>query len=144
MKFRIVVAIPACVYVTWAPSSIAAFETQASAAAARCAFRSLAHLSIAEKSGTAPPSLPDYTLLPKLTKLRIPALVVSGDHEFISAPTAEHTQALPNARMLMLRDCGHSSYLESPVALREHIDAFFREGAKSARLPPGSKAGLTS
>lgn len=33
MKFRIVVAIPACVYVTWAPSSIAAFETQASAAA---------------------------------------------------------------------------------------------------------------
>lgn len=81
-------------------------------------------------------SSPDYDLLPKLKSLRIPTLVISGDHEFIPAATAEHiTQAIPNARLVMLKDCGHFSYLESPVAVREQIDAFFRGKMKPARLP---------
>jgi len=72
-------------------------------------------------------SSPDYDLLPKLKSLRIPALVISGDHEFIPAATAEHiTQAVPNAHMVTLKDCGHFSYLECPAAVREQIDAFFR------------------
>jgi proline iminopeptidase len=72
-------------------------------------------------------SSPDYDLLPKLKSLRIPTLVISGDHEFIPAATAEHiTQAVPNAHMVTLKDCGHFSYLECPAAVREQIDAFFR------------------
>lgn len=70
---------------------------------------------------------PDYDLLPKLKSLRIPTLVISGDHEFIPAATAEHiTQAVPNAHMVTLKDCGHFSYLECPAAVREQIDVFFR------------------
>jgi proline iminopeptidase len=69
----------------------------------------------------------EYDLLPKLKSLKIPTLVISGDHEFIPAATAEHiTQAIPNARMVMLKDCGHFTYLECPAAVREQIDAFFR------------------
>ena len=69
----------------------------------------------------------DYDLLPKLKSLRIPTRVISGDHEFIPAATAEHiTQAVPNAHMVTLKDCGHFSYLECPAAVREQIDAFFR------------------
>jgi len=76
---------------------------------------------------------PEYNLLPRLKGLRIPTLVVTGDHEFIPIPTAEHiTQALPNARMVTLKDCGHFSYMESPVAVREQIDAFFAGKMKSA------------
>jgi proline iminopeptidase len=76
---------------------------------------------------------PEYNLLPRLKGLRIPTLVVTGDHEFIPIPTAEHiTQALPNARMVTLKDCGHFSYMESPVAVREQIDAFFAGKMKPA------------
>src|SRR6266481_371659 len=72
-------------------------------------------------------SNPEYDLLPKLKSLRIPTLVISGDHEFIPASTAEHiAQAIPNARMVTLKGCGHFSYLECPAAVHEQIDAFFR------------------
>jgi proline iminopeptidase len=80
-------------------------------------------------------SLPEFNLLPKLKSLRIPTLVISGDHEFIPATTAEHiTQAIPDARMVMLKDCGHFAYLERPVAVRENIDAFFRGETKPDHL----------
>jgi proline iminopeptidase len=70
-------------------------------------------------------SSPEYDLLPKLKSLRIPTLVIYGDHDFIPTAMIEHiTQAIPNARMVTLKDCGHFSYLECPVAVREHIDTF--------------------
>jgi len=71
-------------------------------------------------------SSPEYDLLPKLKSLRLPTLVIYGDHDFIPAATAEHiTEAILNARMVTLKDCGHFSFLECPVAVRERIDAFF-------------------
>lgn len=72
-------------------------------------------------------ALPGYDLLPKLKSLKIPTLVISGDHEFIPAATAEHiTEALPGARLITLKDCGHFTYMECPVAVHEQIDLFFR------------------
>jgi len=80
-------------------------------------------------------SSPGYDLLPKLKSLRIPTLVIYGDHEFIPAATALHiTQAMPHAHMVTLKDCGHFSYLECPAAVREHIDAFFCGEMKPAPL----------
>ena len=79
--------------------------------------------------------MPEYDLLPKLKSLRIPTLVISGDHEFIPAASAEHiTQAIPNARMAMLKGCGHFTYLECPVAVHQQIHAFFRGEMKPDRL----------
>lgn len=70
---------------------------------------------------------PDYDLLPKLKKLNIPTLVISGDHEFIPSATAEHiSQALPHARMVILKNCGHFTYLECPTAVHESLNTFFR------------------
>jgi proline iminopeptidase len=69
----------------------------------------------------------EYNLLPELKRLKIPTLVIYSDHDFIPTGTAEHiTQAIPNARMVTLKNCGHFPYLECPDALREQIDAFFR------------------
>jgi len=66
--------------------------------------------------------LPDYDPLPRLKSFRIPTLVISGDHEFIPAAAAEHiAHAIPNARMVTLKGCGHFSYLECPIAVREQM-----------------------
>ena len=78
---------------------------------------------------------PDYDVLPKLKGLKVPTLVITGDHEFIPAGTAEHiSQAIPNARIVTLKDCGHFSYMESPVAVHQEINAFFRDRIRPARV----------
>jgi len=69
----------------------------------------------------------DYDLLPKLGDLRIPTLVLGGDHEFIPEECAAHiAQAIPGARRVTFRDCGHFSYLECPADVRRELDAFFK------------------
>ena len=76
---------------------------------------------------------PEYNLLPRLKSIKIPTLVITADHEFIPISTAEHiAQAIPKARLVTLKDCGHFSYLESPIAVREEIDALFRSKVKAA------------
>ncbi|HKV79128.1 MAG TPA: alpha/beta hydrolase [Candidatus Sulfotelmatobacter sp.] len=74
----------------------------------------------------------EFDLIPKLKTLKIPTLVLSGDHEFIPATTAEHiAQAIPNARLVTLKGCGHFTFLECPVPVHEQIDAFFGGTTKS-------------
>lgn len=78
---------------------------------------------------------PEFDLLPKVKNLQIPTVIITGDHEFIPAPTAEHiAQAIPNAHLVTLKDCGHFSYLESPVAVHEQISDFFHATASPAHL----------
>jgi proline iminopeptidase len=80
-------------------------------------------------------SSPEYDLLPKFKSLRIPTLVIHGHCDVIPVSTAAHiAQAIPNARMVTLKDCGHFSYLECPAAVREHIDAFFHSKTGPTRL----------
>jgi proline iminopeptidase len=68
-----------------------------------------------------------YDLLPKLKALTIPTLVLASDHDFIPASAAEHiAQAMPKARLLMLKDCGHFSYMECPAPVRTAIDGLLR------------------
>jgi proline iminopeptidase len=67
-----------------------------------------------------------YDLHPKLKGLNIPALVITGDHDFFPFAAEHIAQAIPNARLVTLKDCGHFPYLECPVALQEQIDIFFR------------------
>lgn len=37
-------------------------------------------------------------------------------------------------RLVTLKDCGHFSYLECPVAVREQLDVFFHGKTRPARL----------
>jgi proline iminopeptidase len=72
-----------------------------------------------------------YDLLPKLGAVRVPALVIYGDHDFIPADTASHiAHAIPGARLVTLKDCGHFSYLECPDAVRRELDDFFHRQGK--------------
>ena len=69
---------------------------------------------------------PDFDLLPQIKGLKVPALVLSGNHEFIPASSAEHiAQAIPHARLVVLKGCGHFTYMECPVEVHQEIDRFF-------------------
>ena len=69
----------------------------------------------------------DYDLLPRLRGLKISTLVLYGDSDFIPAAIAEHIAgAIPNARLVPLKDCGHFAYLECPGDVRNALQEFLR------------------
>ena len=52
--------------------------------------------------------------------------MVSGDHDFIPVEIAAHiAQAMPNARHVPTKDCGHFAYLECAADVRRALDEFF-------------------
>ena len=68
-----------------------------------------------------------YDLLPKLRALRIPTLVIAGDHDFIPVEVAARIAgAIPGARLVTIRGCGHFAYLECAGDIRTALDDFFR------------------
>ena len=67
-----------------------------------------------------------YDLHPRLKGLKIPTLVITGDHDFFPFAAEHIAQAIPSARLVTLKNCGHFPYFECPAPLREQIDTFFR------------------
>ncbi len=68
----------------------------------------------------------EYDLFPGLNALRIPTLVIHGDHDFIPLECAAHiSETIPGARLVVLRACGHFAYIESPDEVRQEIASFF-------------------
>ena len=71
---------------------------------------------------------PAYNLLPRLAAVGIATLVLWGDHDFIPREISEYVaQALPQARLITLEDCGHFAYLECPAAVRTALQDFARQ-----------------
>jgi len=76
----------------------------------------------------------DFDLIPKIKILKIPTLVLTGDHEFIPAATAEHiAQAIPDARLVTLKGCGHFTFMECPAETQGQLDTFLAGTTKSAK-----------
>jgi proline iminopeptidase len=68
----------------------------------------------------------EYNLLPKLRQLTIPTLILHGDHDHIPVECASHiAESIVSSRFVVLRDCGHFSYLECPAEVRKEIENFF-------------------
>jgi len=59
-----------------------------------------------------------YNLLPRLGSLRIPTLVIAGDHDFMAGSAERIAQAMPGAALVMTRGCGHFAFLECPAQFR--------------------------
>ena len=67
-----------------------------------------------------------YDLLPKLRALNIPTIVLVGDHDLVPTDIAAHiAQAIPNARFVTLKNCGHFTYLECAADVRTALKEFF-------------------
>jgi len=72
--------------------------------------------------------------MPRLSALRIPTVVIWGDHDFIPEEISTHiARAIPDARMVTLKDCGHFAYLECAGEVRRVFHDFFRVTAPPAR-----------
>jgi proline iminopeptidase len=75
--------------------------------------------------------VPGYDLHPKLEALKIPTLVIVGDRDFIPVAVAEHiARAIPNARLVTIKDCGHFAYLECGGEVRTAFSSFFSASAR--------------
>ena len=71
--------------------------------------------------------IPGYDLLPKLRSLRIPTLVIAGDKDFFPLEVAAHiANALPDAKLVTTKDCGHFAFLECPGEVRKALLGFFK------------------
>jgi proline iminopeptidase len=67
-----------------------------------------------------------YDLIPKLRALQIPTLVLHGEHDLVPvALAARIVEAIPRGRLVVLEDCGHFAYLESPDSVHDHVAALF-------------------
>jgi pimeloyl-ACP methyl ester carboxylesterase len=64
----------------------------------------------------------------RLRELRIPTLVLHGDHDLVPVEVARHiADAIPDARVVVLPDCGHFSFLEQPEAVHAAIAELLSE-----------------
>ena len=75
-----------------------------------------------------------YDLLPRLRGLKMPTLVITGDHDFIPGEIAARiAAAMPNARMVTIKNCGHFAYLECAGDVRTAFAGFFGRAAAGGR-----------
>jgi proline iminopeptidase len=84
-------------------------------------------------------SSPGYDLLPKLRHVAVPTLVLHGENDFIPVEVAAHVaEAIPGARLAVLRQCGHFAYLEAPDAVVQHVRELFAAEPTPARPRPAT------
>jgi len=69
-------------------------------------------------------NLPGYDLLPKLARLAIPTLVIAGDHDFMVGAAERIARAIPRAKLVTVKDCGHFAFLECAGEVRNALDSF--------------------
>jgi proline iminopeptidase len=68
----------------------------------------------------------EYKLIPQLSQLNMPTLIMHGDSDFIPIKCVNPIlHAIPGAHFVLLKDCGHFSYLECPEQVHKAIDGFF-------------------
>jgi proline iminopeptidase len=68
----------------------------------------------------------EFNLFPRLKRLNVPTLVIHGDYDFVPPECAARiAAAIPGARLVLLRECGHFAYVESPDDVRQAMADFF-------------------
>jgi 3-oxoadipate enol-lactonase len=74
-------------------------------------------------------ALATLDLRPKLSQVKVPVLVLVGEHDEATPPPMSHelTALLPNARLTVLPGCAHVPQLQSPELFLDAIKGFLRE-----------------
>jgi proline iminopeptidase len=77
-------------------------------------------------------SLGDFDLLPdgRLASFPAPTLIVHGRQDPIPLASSEELAEHMHARLVVLENCGHVSYVEQPTALFGAIDAFLLDESR--------------
>jgi proline iminopeptidase len=70
-------------------------------------------------------SLGDFDLRPTATKLKVPILVIEGEKTNVPLDsTREWAKAPSNARLLLIPDAGHATFIDQPAVLLHEIEVF--------------------
>ncbi len=71
-------------------------------------------------------SRPRYDLIPALRRLDIPTLIIHGDEDLVPIDAVRRVaEAIPGARLVVLSDSGHFSYLDQAEHTTATITGFF-------------------
>jgi proline iminopeptidase len=69
-----------------------------------------------------------FDLVPALRHLRIPALVILGDHDLVSATTAAETRdAIVGARLVVIPQSGHMTYVDQNATFVSAVGDFLEQ-----------------
>lgn len=69
-----------------------------------------------------------YDLRPQLHQLTIPVLIIHGDQDPVPVETAlETNDALTNSTLVILKNCGHFSYIEQPKKCFGAMSKFLKD-----------------
>ncbi|MCA1556301.1 MAG: alpha/beta hydrolase [Acidobacteria bacterium] len=80
-------------------------------------------------------SLGEYDLTPKLRLLRIPALIVEGEQSIPTLDSAHAwSEAMPNARLLLIPNSGHFPQVEQPGLFFPAVERFLNGGRPKAAV----------
>lgn len=73
---------------------------------------------------------PTFDERPELKKLRVPALILAGRHDFACTPerAAEMNRLMPNSRLLVFEKSGHFLFLEEAEGVALAVRAFLTGG----------------
>jgi pimeloyl-ACP methyl ester carboxylesterase len=71
----------------------------------------------------------DLSLLDRIGSLAMPVLLIHGEKDVIVNPDRVRAAVLlfPNARLVMLQDCGHIPQLEQPERFLHEVNAFLEQ-----------------
>jgi proline iminopeptidase len=69
---------------------------------------------------------PGYDLLPRFRRLNVPTLVIYGERDLFPLDGIQKiAEAIPGAHLVVLKECGHFSYLERPAEVESAIAEHF-------------------
>jgi proline iminopeptidase len=64
----------------------------------------------------------------RLSRVRAPSLVVIGDQDLVSIPSAEASRvALPRATLVVMAECGHMMFVDQTVPFNHLLEGFLRQ-----------------
>jgi proline iminopeptidase len=79
-------------------------------------------------------SLGNYDLLPRLSGIKYPTLIVHGRDDPIPVESSIETAKTIRAELILLDDCGHVPYVEQPEKLFRALDDFLTRTADLVKI----------
>jgi pimeloyl-ACP methyl ester carboxylesterase len=85
----------------------------------------------------------DWDVTRKLPDIKIPVLVLAGELDLITKPSASRTisEAIPGAQLKIMPGCGHMGFYEYSAAYNTEIAAFAEQVLSGAGAAPQRPAG---
>jgi proline iminopeptidase len=72
-------------------------------------------------------NLKEFDFTPSLRGLKMPTLVIYGDHDLLTAATAQESHAaIANSLLVELRNAAHMTFVDQPVAFFDAVSTFLR------------------